>query len=156
MPDPGEPGSDDTGVRLETPSAAGRVVGAPSGGRTVHLVVRAAAGSTWSTSCPADVDGLPAGTDAREPALTLADINCRACRSGYPDAVAKVNRRNASTRRRHRADADAVRRFLAWAHHDPDTDFVPAEYAGDSRLHPMPHHIADALVDRWLGSRQAE
>lgn len=156
MPDPGEPSADDDVMRIATPAAAGRVAGAPSGGRTVHLVIRAAESSEWSTSCPADVEGVPAGVVRRAATLTLDGINCSACRQNYPAAVDRVDRCNAETRRRHRADADAVRRFLAWAHQDPDTDFVPAEYAGDARLHPMPHHVADALVDRWLGSRQAE
>lgn len=150
MPDPGEPGG---GIVIESPAAAGRVVGAPSGGRVVHLVERPASSHTWHTSCPADIDGVPPGGSRREVTLTLDPIDCGACLDGHAYATALVDMANRTALWRLDREGDMVRRFLTWAHQDPDVDFVPAEYAGDARLHPMPQHVADALVDRWLRSR---
>lgn len=136
--------------RVHVPTAAGRLPGGlvPD---MVHLVIRMPDAEHWSTACPADVAGLPPGGGRRQPVITLDRVECAPCREAEPVGVSLIDSRNGGLRRRRAQDATVTLAFFRWAATDPDVDLVAAEYGGDSRLHALPGHVVEGLIERWAG-----
>lgn len=148
MPDPGEPPADVDNVQR----AAGVVPGSPDGPHAVHLIVwmpplASDAEGHWSTTCPADVDGVPAGAERRQVCRVVRRIDCLACLVAEPVAAGQVIDAVGAQARRGRAAAAAVLDFLRWAR--AEKGLLLADYAGGARLKPYPETFDAQFVTEW-------